>query len=133
MRIFLFILGLTLFPFGGWSQSIKKQLAQIEAFLDSHIPTNHFSVTGYKLSISKGILTKETLVEDGTSHMATYMLKAPVTYEQLQMDDEAAEVYGFKNYWEVYIGGSWILTEILEEKDALKLMEMIQQLQESLD
>ena len=133
MRVFLFSLLLILIPSVGISQSTKKQLREIEDFMENHIPYNHSGVTGYVITLDEETLTKETLVDDGSSHLSRFDLKTQVTLEMHRIDDEAAEVYGFKDYWEVYIGGRWLHTELLTEREALKLVMMLKNLQDSLD
>lgn len=135
MKILLISLNVIVFSQIGFSQktaSIKKKLNSLEVFMNEHIPTNHMSVIGYNIVIKRCKLEKETLVDDNTSHSTSFDLKnAKVSYEALQMDDESAEVYGFKDYWDVEIDGSWFHTELTTEQDAILMVDMLGSIQDS--
>lgn len=93
------------------------------------IPINHSGVNGYKLTLDGCTLTKETLL-DRDSHSKSFDLhKAHITYNHDQVDDESAEVYGYKDYWDVEINGDWLHTEILKEKDAQNIVYLLTNLQ----
>lgn len=107
----------------------RDLVADLEKFMDSHIPEMHMSVNGYTLTYSNGILKKTTLIDEGEPHSKTFDMKdAVITADKLKLDPEEAKMYGYKTYYEININGDWIIDGLPGKKDAqyvVKLLESI--------
>lgn len=132
------LLILLLFEFSGrsYSQTVKRSsssLIALEDFLNKYVSDLN-DVTHYTLRIKKGLLDKETHLNNGESHHKTFKLKnAQFTLEENEIEEGAREFYDFIVYWDVHINGSWIATEIYNQKDAEKIIDLLKALKEELN
>ena len=135
MHYFLF-LSLAIFSANkSYSQDLSKQeiLKTIEILLNKHISSGMSSVSHVTLRLDGSMLDKEThLIGDESHHKKFELKEASFNMKKYEIEKEAREFYDYKKYWDVHINNSWIATEISKKKDALRLIELLKQLQESI-
>jgi hypothetical protein len=135
MRALIILIFVPLLLSSQWTEKPKlnKKLKELETFMSNHIPNGHSSVSGYELTLNGTVLNKKTVLMGGDSHSKSFELyNSYITHRRVEMTKRDAEFFGYDEYWEVSIDGSWLHTELLKEKHALIMVEMLKDIQKSL-
>ncbi|WP_341900432.1 hypothetical protein [Fluviicola taffensis] len=111
-----------------YSQISKRDstLKVLDDYMSTHIPDMNSGISEFKNTLSGTILITKIFLFDDEPYSKEFELKnAEIKIEKLKVDRESAKAYGFKYYWEISIGESWLLSSIEDQKVAQRIAEIL--------